>query len=97
MYRFRIYNRIKFVCFLKFIVHEMNSEMAKSGMMVLIERERTDMADADVAVDCCSLLSERWWARGREKAYVMWVRLRYSLMTTETRLITTYTISNKRT
>jgi hypothetical protein len=48
MYRFRIYNRIKFVCFLKFIVHEMNSEMAKSGMMVLIERERTDVADADV-------------------------------------------------
>jgi hypothetical protein len=40
MYRFRIYNRIEFVCFLKFIVHEMNSEMAKSGMMVLIERKR---------------------------------------------------------
>jgi hypothetical protein len=29
----------------------MNSEMVKSGMMVLTEREKTDMTDADVFVD----------------------------------------------
>jgi hypothetical protein len=29
----------------------MNSEMVKSGMMVLTEREKTDVTDADVSVD----------------------------------------------
>jgi hypothetical protein len=29
----------------------MNSEMVKSGMVVLIEREKTDVTDADVAMD----------------------------------------------
>jgi hypothetical protein len=33
-----------------------------------------------------SLLLECWWARGREKADVAWVRLRYSLSTTGTSL-----------
>jgi hypothetical protein len=47
MYRFKIYNRIKFVCFLKFIVYEINSEMIKSEMVVLTRREN---ADADVTV-----------------------------------------------
>jgi hypothetical protein len=28
--------------FFKFVVHEMNSEMVKSGMVVLTEREKTD-------------------------------------------------------
>jgi hypothetical protein len=50
MYRFKICNRIKLVCFTKFVVHQMNSEMVKSGMVVLTVREMVDMADADVAV-----------------------------------------------
>jgi hypothetical protein len=29
----------------------MNSEMVKFGMVVLIEREKTDVTDADVAMD----------------------------------------------
>jgi hypothetical protein len=29
----------------------MNSEMVKSGMMVLTEREKIDVTDADVSVD----------------------------------------------
>jgi hypothetical protein len=50
MYRFKICNRIKLVCFLKFIVHKINFKMVKSEMMVLIRREKTDMNNADVAV-----------------------------------------------
>jgi hypothetical protein len=50
MYRFKICNQIKLVCFLKFIVHEMNSEMVKSGMVVLTGREKTDVTDTDVVV-----------------------------------------------
>jgi hypothetical protein len=46
-YRFKFCNRIKLVCFLKFIVYEINSKMIKSGMVVLIEREK---ADADVTM-----------------------------------------------
>jgi hypothetical protein len=50
MYRFKILNRIKLDCFLKFVVHELNSEMVKSGMVVLIERENAGVADTNVAV-----------------------------------------------
>jgi hypothetical protein len=50
MYHFKICNRIKSVYFLKFIVHEMNSKMDKSGMVVLTERENTDVTDADLAM-----------------------------------------------
>jgi hypothetical protein len=39
------------MCFLKFIVHEINSEMVKSGMVVLTGRAKTDVTDADVIVD----------------------------------------------
>jgi hypothetical protein len=42
MYSSKILNRIKLDCFLKFVVHELNSEMVKSGMMVLTEREKAD-------------------------------------------------------
>jgi hypothetical protein len=42
MYHFKFCNRIKLVCFLKFVIHEMNSEM-----VVLTGREK---ADADMAV-----------------------------------------------
>jgi hypothetical protein len=44
MYHFKICNRIKLVCFLKFVVHEMNSKMVKPGMMVLTGREKVDVA-----------------------------------------------------
>jgi hypothetical protein len=50
MYRFKILNRIKLDYFLKFVVHELNSEMVKSEMVVLIERENAGVADANVAV-----------------------------------------------
>jgi hypothetical protein len=43
MYHYKILNQIKLDYFLKFIVHELNSEM-----VVLTEREK---ADVDVAVD----------------------------------------------
>jgi hypothetical protein len=36
--------------FIKFVVHEMNSKMVKSRMMVLTGREKADMVDADVAM-----------------------------------------------
>jgi hypothetical protein len=39
MYRSKILNQIKLDCFLKFAVYELNSEMIKSVMVVLIERE----------------------------------------------------------
>jgi hypothetical protein len=42
MYRSKILNRIKLDYFLKFIVHELNSKMVKSRMVVLTRREKTD-------------------------------------------------------
>jgi hypothetical protein len=39
------------IIFLKFVIHKMNFEIVKSGMVVLTERENTDVVDADVAVD----------------------------------------------
>jgi hypothetical protein len=36
--------------FLKFVVHKINSEMVKFVMMVLTERKKTDVTDANVAV-----------------------------------------------
>jgi hypothetical protein len=39
MYRSKILNRIKLDYFLKFIVYELNSEMVKSEMLMLTERE----------------------------------------------------------
>jgi hypothetical protein len=43
MYRSKILNRIKLdFFFLKFIVHELNSEMVKSRMVVLTGREKAD-------------------------------------------------------
>jgi hypothetical protein len=50
MYHFKICNRIKLVCFIKFVVHEMNSKMVKSEMVVLTGREKADVADTDVAM-----------------------------------------------
>jgi hypothetical protein len=36
--------------FLKFIVYKINSEMFKSGMVVLTRRENADMTDIDVTM-----------------------------------------------
>jgi hypothetical protein len=38
------------ICFLKFIIHKMNSEMIKYVMVKLPERENADMADVDVVM-----------------------------------------------
>jgi hypothetical protein len=38
------------IYFLKFIVHEINFEMVKSRIMMLIRRKKTDMIDADVTI-----------------------------------------------
>jgi hypothetical protein len=43
MYHSKILNRIKLDYFLKFVVHEFNSEMIKFEMVVLIGREKTDI------------------------------------------------------
>jgi hypothetical protein len=43
--------------FLKSILHKMNSKMIESEMVMLIEREKTDITDADVLwVGCCGLV-----------------------------------------
>jgi hypothetical protein len=42
MYHFKICNQIKLVYFLKFVIHEMNSKMVKSGMVMLTGREKVD-------------------------------------------------------
>jgi hypothetical protein len=51
MYYFKICNRIKIVCFLKFVVHGINSEMVMSEMVMLTRREETDITDTDVTVN----------------------------------------------
>jgi hypothetical protein len=38
------------IYFLKFVVHKMNSEIVKSGIVKLTGREKVDVADADVVV-----------------------------------------------
>jgi hypothetical protein len=48
MYRFKICNQINLVCFLKFIIHKINFEMVKFGMVVLTGRQMTDVANTDV-------------------------------------------------
>jgi hypothetical protein len=35
-------NQIKLYCFLKFVVHKLNSEIVKSEMVVLTGREKAD-------------------------------------------------------
>jgi hypothetical protein len=42
MYGFKILNRINLDYFLNFVVHELNSEIVKSIMMVLTEIKKTD-------------------------------------------------------
>jgi hypothetical protein len=43
MYRSKILNRIKLNYFLKFVGHKLNSEMIKSRMVVLTEKENIDV------------------------------------------------------
>jgi hypothetical protein len=38
------------ICFIKFVVHEINSEMIKSIMVLLTGREKSDIADAGITV-----------------------------------------------
>jgi hypothetical protein len=42
MYHSKILNRIKLDYFFKFVVHELNSEMVKSEMLVLNRREKAN-------------------------------------------------------
>jgi acetolactate synthase small subunit len=42
MYHFKILNQMKLDYFLKFVVHELNSEMVKSGMVALTRWEKAD-------------------------------------------------------
>jgi hypothetical protein len=44
MYRSKILNQLKLDCFLKFVDHELNSEMVKSEMVVLTRRENAYVA-----------------------------------------------------
>jgi hypothetical protein len=73
MYRIKICNQIKLVYFLKFVVHEINFEIVKSGMVVLTGREKADVTDANMTV---GWMLEHCWLRGREKPGVTWSRLR---------------------
>jgi hypothetical protein len=41
-------NRINLVCFLKFVVHKINSEIVKSQIMVVTERQKTNVTDMTV-------------------------------------------------
>jgi hypothetical protein len=43
MYRFKICNRINLDCFLKFIVHELNSEIILFEMVMLTVSEKVDV------------------------------------------------------
>jgi hypothetical protein len=46
-----MYHILKFyIIVFNFIVHEMNSEIIKSEIVVLTKREKTDMANADVTM-----------------------------------------------
>jgi hypothetical protein len=64
MYRFKICNRIKLVCFIKFIIHEMNYEMIKSEIAMLIRRENDD---TDVIMDWMLQPAARALVGEREK------------------------------
>jgi hypothetical protein len=43
MYRSKILNQIKLDYFLKFVIHELNSEMVKFEIVMLIKRENANM------------------------------------------------------
>jgi hypothetical protein len=45
----KICNRINLVCFLKFVVHKINSEIVKSQIMVVTERQKTNVTDMTVS------------------------------------------------
>jgi hypothetical protein len=67
----------------------MNFEIVKSGMVVLTERENTDMIDADVVVGCKVQPAAEIVVAEKEKIdvmwmRVMWMRVRYSYIITGT-------------
>jgi hypothetical protein len=43
MYHFKILNQIKLDYFLKFVIHELNSKIVKSEIMIVAMRENIDM------------------------------------------------------
>jgi hypothetical protein len=43
MYRSKILNQIKLDYFLKFVIHELNSEIVKFEIVMLIKRENANM------------------------------------------------------
>jgi hypothetical protein len=47
MYLSKNCNLIKLVLFLKFIIHEINSKIIKSEMMMLTIKEKTDVVELD--------------------------------------------------
>jgi hypothetical protein len=61
---------------------KINSNMVKFEMVVLTGRGKADVDG--LPPGCCSLLLECWWMR--EKADVMWTRVRYNPTKTGTRL-----------
>jgi uncharacterized membrane protein YGL010W len=72
MYHFKICNRIKLVYFLKFIVHKINSKMIKSKMMMLTEREKSDVVIGWILQHAArTVMSEK-----REKTDMMWTKVR---------------------
>jgi hypothetical protein len=68
MYHSKILNRVQLYCFLKFVVHKLNSKMVKSEMVVLTRREKVDADGYSLkAAICC------WNRSGREgERNVMW-------------------------
>jgi hypothetical protein len=55
------------IVFFKFIIYEMNSKMIKYRMVVLIERGKTDVTDADVTVGLMLQASAETLVGGRER------------------------------
>jgi hypothetical protein len=47
---FKICNQIQLIYFIKFVVHKMNSEMIKSVIVILIEKENVDVTNTNIAI-----------------------------------------------
>jgi hypothetical protein len=47
---FKICNKIQLIYFIKFVVHKMNSEMIKSVIVMLIEKENVDVTNTNIAI-----------------------------------------------
>jgi hypothetical protein len=47
---FKICNQIQLIYFIKFVVHKINSEMIKSVIVMLIEKENINVTDTNIAI-----------------------------------------------